>query len=227
MKSVERYWSPNACRPITIGFVHPGTGFGIFSRMMGSRNTVPPRIFRIYPSAHHPHFEAVSGRGRTVPLGLLHISFNLNSSTRASSGVMVAHLTPTEYFLIASAESIVTWSFVWHQLDTSRRGKGGSLQHHGIPFLDHSIWGQCRDKEWWTVISIIIPRFSRICGRRRNWHTSSLIFFQMILVISSPSISTTGFLTIYQRRLSLAWYTSPLVQSVNVPLILSPPAGVA
>ena len=49
---------------------------------------------------------------RTVPLGLLHICFNLNSSTRASSGVMVAHLTPTLYFLMASAESTVTWSSV-------------------------------------------------------------------------------------------------------------------
>lgn len=35
-------------------------------------------------------------------------------STRASSGVMVAHLMPTLYFLIASAASIVTWSFVWN-----------------------------------------------------------------------------------------------------------------
>lgn len=30
-----------------------------------------------------------------VPLGLLHIFFSLNSLTRASSGVMVAHLMPT------------------------------------------------------------------------------------------------------------------------------------
>jgi len=33
-----------------------------------------------------------------VPLGLFHIFFSLNSSTRASSGVMVAHLMPTLYF---------------------------------------------------------------------------------------------------------------------------------
>jgi len=38
--------------------------------------------------------------------------FRLNSLTRASSGVMVAHLTPTEYFLMASAASMVTWSLV-------------------------------------------------------------------------------------------------------------------
>jgi hypothetical protein len=49
---------------------------------------------------------------RTVPLGLRHISLRLNSFTLASSGVMVAHLTPTLYFLIASAESTVTWSLV-------------------------------------------------------------------------------------------------------------------
>lgn len=62
-----------------------------------------------------------SGIGLTVPLGLRHISFNLNSLTRASSGVMVAHLTPTEYFLIASAESIVIWSLVYA---TYQRGIG-------------------------------------------------------------------------------------------------------
>ena len=47
-----------------------------------------------------------------VPLGDFHIFLSLNSFTRASSGVMVAHLTPTPYFLIASAASIVTWSSV-------------------------------------------------------------------------------------------------------------------
>lgn len=36
------------------------------------------------------------------------LCLSLNSFTRASSGVIVAHLTPTEYFLIASALSIVT-----------------------------------------------------------------------------------------------------------------------
>lgn len=34
-------------------------------------------------------------------------------STLASSGVMVAHLTATLYFLVARAESTVTWSSVW------------------------------------------------------------------------------------------------------------------
>ena len=37
-----------------------------------------------------------------VPLGDFHIDLSLNSFTRASSGVMVAHLTPTPCCLIAS-----------------------------------------------------------------------------------------------------------------------------
>lgn len=58
---------------------------------MGSRKTVPPRMLRI------------------VPFGDFHICFNLNSSTRASSGVIVAlkklipideyKLTLANYFL--------------------------------------------------------------------------------------------------------------------------------
>ena len=45
--------------------------------MIGSRKTTPPRMLRI------------------VPFGDFHIFFRPNSSTRASSGVIVAHLTPT------------------------------------------------------------------------------------------------------------------------------------
>ena len=44
----------------------------------------------------------------TVPLGERHISFNLNSFTRSSSSVMVAHLIPTLYLKTASADSTVT-----------------------------------------------------------------------------------------------------------------------
>jgi hypothetical protein len=43
-----------------------------------------------------------------VPFGDFHIFFNLNSVTRASSGVMVAHLMPTWYFRMAFAQSTVT-----------------------------------------------------------------------------------------------------------------------
>lgn len=51
--------------------------------------------------------------GRTVPFGERHICLRLNSFTRASSGVIVAHLIPTLYLRIASADSIVTWSLVY------------------------------------------------------------------------------------------------------------------
>ena len=34
---------------------------------------------------------------RMVPFGLRHIALRLNSRTLASSGVMVAHFTPTPY----------------------------------------------------------------------------------------------------------------------------------
>ena len=45
---------------------------------------------------------------RIVPFGERHICCRPNSSTRASSGVIVAHFTPTPYCLIAFAASIVT-----------------------------------------------------------------------------------------------------------------------
>ena len=91
---MARYWSPKAWRPTTIGWVQPGTRRGTFWQMIGSRKTTPPRMLRI------------------VPFGDFHIFLRPNSFTRASSGVMVAHFTPTPCFLIASAASIVTWSSV-------------------------------------------------------------------------------------------------------------------
>ena len=93
IKPLCLYWSPNAWRPMQIGFFHDGTKSGIFLQIIGSRKTTPPRILRI------------------VPFGERHISFNLNSSTRSSSGGMVAHLTATLYFWVARAESIVTYSW--------------------------------------------------------------------------------------------------------------------
>ena len=60
-----------------IGFVQPGTSRGMFEITIGSRKMTPPRMLRI------------------VPLGDRYISLRPNSSTRASSGVIVAHLTPT------------------------------------------------------------------------------------------------------------------------------------
>ena len=54
-----------------------------------------------------------------------HIFFSLNSSTRFSSGVIVAHLTPTPYFLMALAQSIVIWSSVSSRfwIDKSKKCK--------------------------------------------------------------------------------------------------------
>ena len=55
-----------------------------------------------------------------VPFGLRHMRFRPNSFTRASSGVMVAHFTPTPYCLMALAASIVTWSSVWSRYSMPR-----------------------------------------------------------------------------------------------------------
>ena len=81
-----------------IGFVQPGTSRGMFEITIGSRKITPPRMLRI------------------VPFGERYISFRPNSSTRASSGVIVAHLTPTPCSLIAFAASTVTWSSVASRL---------------------------------------------------------------------------------------------------------------
>src|ERR1700722_17757468 len=141
LKSVARYWSPKAWRPMMIGLVQPGTSRGTLRQMMGSRNTTPPRMLRM------------------VPLGDFHISFRPNSFTRPSSGVMVAHLTPTPTFLMALAASTVTWSLV--------------LSRYSI------------------------PRSKYIRSISRNGRTSlSLMYCQMIRVISSPSSSTTGLVTL-------------------------------
>ena len=59
---------------------------------MGARKMVPSSIERM------------------VPLGLFHIWCRWYSSTRWALGVMVAHLTATPRRLVASAESMVTWS---------------------------------------------------------------------------------------------------------------------
>ncbi len=74
----------------------------MFEMTIGSRKMTPPRMLRI------------------VPLGDFHIFFRPNSSTRASSGVIVAHLTPTPYCLMALAESIVTWSSVASRFSIDR-----------------------------------------------------------------------------------------------------------
>ena len=77
-----------------IGCVQPGTRRGTFLQMIGSRKMTPPRMLRM------------------VPLGERYISLRPNSFTRASSGVMVAHFTPTPTSLILLAASMVIWSLV-------------------------------------------------------------------------------------------------------------------
>ncbi len=77
-----------------MGLVQPGTSRGTFLQMIGWRKITPPRMLRI------------------VPLGERYIRFSPNSSTRSSSGVMVAHFTPTPTSLIFSAASTVIWSSV-------------------------------------------------------------------------------------------------------------------
>src|SRR6201996_4837264 len=124
-----------------MGLFQPGTSRGTFLQMIGSRKMHPPRILRM------------------VPFGDFHISFRLNSFTRASSGVMVAHLTPTPTFLMALAASTVTWSLV--------------LSRYSIP----------RSK------------YIRLTSRN-GLISLSLMYCQMIRVISSPSSSTTGLVTL-------------------------------
>lgn len=102
VKSVALYWSPWAWRPMMIGLFQPGTRRGMLLMMIGSRNTTPPRMLRI------------------VPFGERHIFLRPNSSTRASSGVIVAHLTPTPCSLIACAASTVTWSSVASRFSIER-----------------------------------------------------------------------------------------------------------
>ena len=70
-----------------IGSFHPGTHKGMFLRIIGALKIVPFKMFLM------------------VPFGDFHIFLRLNSSTLASSGVIVAHLTPTYHFLIALAAS--------------------------------------------------------------------------------------------------------------------------
>ena len=74
----------------------------MFLMMIGSRKITPPRMFLI------------------VPLGLFHMLLRLNSFTRASSGVIVAHFTPTPHSLMALAASIVTWSPVASRFSIER-----------------------------------------------------------------------------------------------------------
>ena len=70
--------------------------------MIGSLKTVPPTMFRM------------------VPLGERHIFDKLNSLTRPSSGVIVAHLIPTLCFFTACAACMVILSSVASREVTER-----------------------------------------------------------------------------------------------------------
>ena len=54
-KSVARYWSPKAWRPMTIGLVQPGTSRGTLLMTIGSRKITPPRMLRMVPFGRAPH----------------------------------------------------------------------------------------------------------------------------------------------------------------------------
>jgi hypothetical protein len=64
IKSLPPYWSPKVCRPMMMGFVHPGTYLFTFLQIIDSLNWVPLRAFRI------------------IPLGLGHICVKLNSAKK-------------------------------------------------------------------------------------------------------------------------------------------------
>src|SRR5208283_165413 len=75
------YTSPYACLPMWIGFFQDLTAGKTFFTRIGALKTVP------------------SSAALMVPLGLLHSFLRLYSLTRSLLGVMVAHFTPTPYFL--------------------------------------------------------------------------------------------------------------------------------
>lgn len=56
---------------MVMGCVQPGTSLGMFLQMIGSRKTVPPRIFLM------------------VPLGLFHIFFKLNSICKKNNNIEI------------------------------------------------------------------------------------------------------------------------------------------
>lgn len=130
LNHVTPTWSPYAWRPITMGFFQLVTRRGMFLQMMASLKTVPPRIFLMVPLGDfHICFNLNSETQQTKTLPLI-ATYNTSSdanwpSTLASSGVMVAHLMPTLYLLMASAHSTVTTAkkvklvyhctTIWHQ----------------------------------------------------------------------------------------------------------------
>lgn len=94
---------------------HKGDASGIGARMpclppLTQRHPLepPPCSDRCSPGAPWWSFCLAWSHLRHIP------------STRASSGVMVAHFTATLYFFVARAESMVTWSSVWSRWGSPR-----------------------------------------------------------------------------------------------------------
>src|SRR4051794_12574652 len=80
---------------------------------IGSRKMTPPRMLRI------------------VPFGERYMRLRSNSSTRASSGVIVAHFTPTPNSLMAFAASTVIWSSVSSRFSMPRSKYFRSTSRYG------------------------------------------------------------------------------------------------
>ena len=140
-------------------FAHsPGTMRGMLEMTMGSRKTVPLRMLRIVPLGP-PHLVKRGDSGgcqqmerrvvRSMPSSVWRLSPPVlssvipaflsapptqlaakTSSTRCSSGVMVAHLMPTLNFLMAFAASIVTCA---ESLSSLGGEAASSYQNQSIP----------------------------------------------------------------------------------------------
>src|SRR4051812_31763017 len=147
-KSSARYWSPKAWRPMMIGFVHPGTRRGMFSMTIGSRKMTPPRMLRM------------------VPLGERYIRLSPNSSTRASSGVIVAHFTPTPCSLMALAASTVIWSSVASRDSMPRSKYFSSMSRYGV--ISWSLMNDQMIRVISSPSSSTTGFFTLICAMRRR-----------------------------------------------------------
>lgn len=141
-------WYPRACTnqrlrcrvtnlPTTMGLFQPGTSLGTLSTTIGSRKTVPFRMFLM------------------VPFGLLHIFFSLNSFTRASSGVIVAHLIPTPFACIVQATDAmmlqVMQIHVRHVYAVKMKGKQDYTIHYRRTHAVGSMFVLCILVYVWTT----------------------------------------------------------------------------
>ena len=113
---------------------------------IGLRKTVPSRMERI------------------CPFGEGHSFLSEYSFTRSASGVMVAHLTPTPWRLIACPASVVTRSSVSSRCFTPRSKYFRSTSRYGR-----------------TSFCLIIPHRTRVIS---SPSISTIGFFTLILAMS-------------------------------------------